>query len=88
MWTIREWWRHRRRPPVIVISRSGQRTPRPQVHVSVQSLNGSQSVYTWDADSQGEACATLYGSGLAHITRFKLVDQRTAEKPICAEKFG
>lgn len=73
---IREWWQHYRRPPLVLIEYSGQRTPSPKVHVSVAGLTGSQEVYTWDANEQGEACATLYGKGLADIVRRKLVDRR------------
>jgi len=76
---LSDWWRNIRRPPVVRISRSGQLTPRPQVHVSVAGLSGSQTVYTWDADDQGEACATMYGRGLASIMRRKLVDERPFE---------
>lgn len=73
---VRHWCRNLLNPPAIIISRSGQRTPRPKVHVSVASINGSQGVYTWDANDQGEACATLYGEGLARIMQRRLVDER------------
>jgi|MicForSoiPHH12_O_1018301.scaffolds.fasta_scaffold02206_2 hypothetical protein len=75
---LRERQRHFRRPPVVLISHSGQLTPSPKVHVSVAGLNGTQGVYTWDANDQGEACATMYGQGLADIMRRRLVDQRDA----------
>lgn len=74
---FKQWWRNFRRPPAVVISRSGQATERPQVHVSVASISGSQGVYTWDATDQGEACATMYGRGLAEIMKRRLIDTRT-----------
>lgn len=70
-------WRCWRYPPVVVICHAGQATPRPQVHVSVEGINGLQGVYTWDADAQGEACATMYGKGLAEIMQRRLIDKRT-----------
>lgn len=73
---IRQWWRNFRRPPAVRICHSGQLTPRPQVHVSVASIYGSQGVYTWHADDQGNAKATMYGKGLAEIMRRRLVDER------------
>lgn len=75
---IVEWWKSVRHPPVVRISRSGQATARPQVHVSAVGRHGSQSVYTWDADEQGEACATMYGRSLAEIMQRRLVDERSA----------
>lgn len=73
---FRQWYRQVRHPPVVLISRSGQLTPRPQVHVSACGMRGLQGVYTWDANEQGEACATLYGKGLAEIMQRRLVDER------------
>ena len=77
---LTQWWKHLRRPPVVVISRSGQKTDSPKVHVSVASINGSQSVYTWEANDVGEASALMHGRGLANIIRRKLVDRRLVEK--------
>ena len=71
-----EWWRDLRNPPAVLISHFGQKTPRPQVQVSVASRHGCQGVYTWDADEQGNAKATMYGRGLAEITRRRLIDER------------
>lgn len=76
---IRQWWKQFRNPPVVVIRHFGQRTPQPKVCVSVAGWRGSQTVYTFDANDQGEACATMYGRGLAEIMQRRLVDQRSAE---------
>lgn len=72
----RRWWRLFRYPPLVVISYSGQATPRPQVHVSVVHHGSSQGVYTWDANEQGNAMATMYGRGLAETVCRQLVDTR------------
>lgn len=74
-----EWWKSVRHPPVVRICHSGQATPRPQVHVSACGRYGSQGVYSWDADEQGEACATMYGRGLAEIMQRRLVDERSVD---------
>jgi hypothetical protein len=74
------WLNNRRHPPRVVIDRSGWATDRPQVHVSVASYFGSMGVYTWDSNDQGEACATMHGRDLAHITRLQLVDRRAAKR--------
>lgn len=80
---IKRWWRNLRNPPAVIISRSGQATSRPQVHVSVASvIGGTQGVYTWDATDQGEACATMYGKGLAEIMQRRLIDERTSQGEI------
>jgi hypothetical protein len=71
-------WLHFRRPALVTISRWGELTPRPQVSVCVQSERGSQSAYTFDANDQGEASATMYGRTLAHILGVRLIDQRSA----------
>jgi hypothetical protein len=63
---------------VVTIERWGQATPRPKVSVSAQGRRGSQGVYTYDATEQGEACATLYGRGLAEILGVRLIDTREA----------
>jgi hypothetical protein len=63
---------------VVTIEHWGQATPRPKVGVGVASRRGSQSVYTYDATEQGEACATLYGHGVAHILGVPLIDKREA----------
>lgn len=76
---LKHWWRGFRHPPVVSIAFSGQRTDRPQVHVSACGLNGAQTVYTWDATDQGNACATMYGRGLALILQRRLVDQRASQ---------
>jgi hypothetical protein len=52
------WWYvsrhfHRRRLPVVLIDHSGQRAAHPKVHVLVAGPNGTQGVYTYDADDQG-----------------------------------
>lgn len=76
---FRQWWRRFRRPPVVLICHFGQKTDRPQVQVSVAGPNGAQGVYTFDATDQGDALASLYGTGLAEILRIKLIDQRAAQ---------
>lgn len=63
----------------IRISRSGWKTPSPQVHVSACSRRGAQSVYSWPADDVGEARATMYGKTLAEILGLPLVDERSPE---------
>lgn len=63
---------------VVVIDHWAEHTPRPKVSVGVTSKRGSQSVYTYEATEQGEACATLYGRGLAEILGVRLIDQREA----------
>lgn len=68
-------------PPAVVITYSGQLTKRPQVHVSVHGFNGMQGVYTWDADSAGEARASMYGEGLASIMQRRLIDERNGSEP-------
>lgn len=68
------------RPPCVTISYGGWLTPRPQVHVSVCSIRGSQGVYDFDADSVGDARATMYGKGLADIMQCRLIDERKAEQ--------
>lgn len=73
---FRGWLRRVRNPPAVVIAYYGQRTPRPQVHVSVQGAHGLLGVYTFDADLVGEAKATMYGTSLAHIMQRRLVDER------------
>jgi hypothetical protein len=82
---LQQWWRHFRHPPVVEISHFGQKTDRPQVHVSVCGLYGSQGVYTFDANDQGEACATMYARGLADIMRRRLVDRRSSESQTSAD---
>jgi hypothetical protein len=78
MWQrLRNWSaRLRNSQSCVVINRWGQRTPKPQVTVSVGSIRGSQSVYTFNSDDQGEASATMYGRSLAYILVIRLVDQR------------
>lgn len=76
---FRHWFRRIQCPPVVVISYGGQLTPRPQVHVSVSGINGLQGVYCWDADSVGNAKATMYGEGLAKIMQRRLFDEREAD---------
>lgn len=76
LFRLRHWWRARRYPPAVVISRGGQLTLRPQVHVSVESTRGSQGVYTWADDDQGNACAEMYAQGLGHICGLRLIDRR------------
>lgn len=76
-WKLRHWIRERRNPPVVVIDRSGQATARPQVMVSVQSVNGSMTVDAWVSNDQNEALATMFGESLAHITGLRLIDLRT-----------
>lgn len=71
-------WLRFRRPPAVVIDYSGQETQKPQVHVSVWGHNATQGVYTFDAGPQGDACAELYGRGLANIMGRRLVDNRPA----------
>jgi hypothetical protein len=84
-YSLRHWLRSKYRPPVVVISYGGQRTPRPQVHVSVAGINGLQGVYTWDADSIGNAKATMYGEGLARIMQRRIVDERKTDSFVPAE---
>lgn len=73
---LRLWWKHLRRPPVVVISYSDRATDRRQVHVSVSGVRGSLVLFICDATPDGEACASLVGTGLAEIVRCRLVDQR------------
>lgn len=80
---LRHRWRCFRHPPAVVISRSGQLTPRPQVHVSIHGMNGLHGIFTFDADGQGEASATMYGKSLAHVAQMRLVDER---KTVCGYK--
>lgn len=75
-------WRWRRaHPPCVIICYAGEATERPQVHVSAAGNGGSQGVYTWDKNDQGEASATLYGTGLAQIFNVPLIDQRDPKWP-------
>lgn len=67
---------------VVVIDRWAQATQRPKVSVGVNSRRGSQSVYTYDATEQGEACASLYGKGLADILGVRLIDRRGEDEPL------
>lgn len=73
---LRRFLRDKRNPPTVVICRSGQATLSPKVHVVVSSARGMQSVFTWNADDQGEACATLHGRSLAEIAGLRLIDER------------
>lgn len=84
-WRFRHWLRRVRHPPVVVISYGGQLTKRPQVHVSVSGINGLQGVYTWDADTAGNAKATMYGEGLAKIMQRRIVDERKTDSFVPAE---
>lgn len=70
-WRRAQWWR--RSGPAVVICYSGQLTARPQVHVSAVGYMHSQSVYTFDDNEQGNACARMYGKGLAEIFGCRLV---------------
>lgn len=74
---LRRWWNLYRNPAFVTISQWGQLTPRPQVTVSVLSERGSQSVYTYDSNDQGEASATMHGRRLAYILGVRLVDERS-----------
>lgn len=76
IWKLKHWWRRLRSRPAIVIDYSGQRTSRPQVHVTAHGFMAVQGIYSWDADESGNAKATMYGQGLANIMRCRLVDQR------------
>lgn len=73
---IKAWKRVREPQPILTISVSGQMTERPQVHVSAVSSYGAQGLYTWDANEQGHACATMHGRSLSHILGLELADQR------------
>lgn len=91
IYRLRLWWRRVRNPPIVEIWHAGQATPRPQVLVSVRGMYGSQTVYTWDANDQGEACATMYGKGLADIMQRRLVDRRDPKWPraeLCPHEMG
>lgn len=80
-YVLRHKWRKFRNPPVVLIERFGQRTSRPQVIVSVHGVGGSQTVYAWVDDVQGNACATMYGQGLADIMQRRLIDYRHSTHP-------
>lgn len=73
---LHRWWLNRKYPPSIELSHSSQATESPMVNVSAISMGGRQSIYTWNADSQGEASAEMYGRSLAEILRLRLVDRR------------
>jgi len=78
---IKAWWYRMRNPMgCVVITPWGQRTPRPQVSVGVASIRGAQTVYTYDANDQGNASATMHGRSLARILGCRLVDER--DEPI------
>ena len=61
---------------VVTIDRWATSTDRPQITVGVSSRRGSTSIFTWDANDQGDACASLHGKDLAHILGIPLIDHR------------
>lgn len=73
-------WRWRRKfRPCVTIDYGGTATDRPMVHVGAYGNGGSQGVYSWDANEQGNACASLYGRGLAEIFDVPLYDRRNIQ---------
>jgi hypothetical protein len=75
-WSLSRWWTGVRNPPNVLIHKSGWLTENPTVIVSVNGINGGQSVYVYHDDEIGNAKATLYAQSLAHIVQRRLVDER------------
>jgi hypothetical protein len=75
-------WRWRKKhQPCVTIDYGGTATPNPMVHVGAFGHGGSQGVYSWKLDDQGNACASLYGRGLAEIFDVPLIDRRDPKWP-------
>lgn len=75
-------WRWRKKfQPCVTIDYGGQATDRPMVHVGAYGNGGTQGVYSWPLDDQGNACASLYGRGLAEIFDVPLIDRRDPAWP-------
>ena len=60
----------------VVLSKSGQLTARPHVHVSVQSRRGAAGIMTEPDTEQGNAKVEMYGRTYAHILGIPLIDRR------------
>lgn len=60
----------------VVLSRSGQKTNRPQVHISVASKRGAATVMTQPDTVKGNAWVKMYGQIYADILGIPLSDER------------
>jgi hypothetical protein len=60
----------------VILSKSGQKTPTPHVHISVGSRRGSAGIMTEPDTEQGNAKIKMYGETYSNILGVPLTDKR------------
>lgn len=70
----------------VELSKSGQRTREPKVHISVCSRNGMAGVMTKPDTVQGNAFVEMYGDTYSSILGVPLVDRRDPKQPLGDKK--
>lgn len=77
---LQAWWRRTRNPPAVMIEYFGQRTPRPQVCVSIQSATGGMTLFADMYSEQSNAAATLFAWNLRDIGQMRVIDERGCDE--------